>query len=137
MATKTEKQIERDFFKFVCDSELARSISGKVYRKGVRPPDSDKEDIVVKFLSGLDEQIQSGIVVLNIYVPDETIRGTGTKVEAFERVAELEEILLTFIEENDSNEYDLSKDGTPKSLEAEGIEQHFIQARIKFRRTTI
>ena len=91
----------------------------------------------MKFLSGIDEQIQSGIIVLNIYVPDTTIRSTGAKVEDIKRVEELEELALSFIEENDSTEYELSKDGTPKSLEAEGIEQHFIQVRIKYRRITI
>ena len=137
MATKTEKSIERDFYEFVSKSELAKSVSGEVYRNGMRPPESEKEDIVVKFLSGLDEQIQSGIVVLNIYVPDTTIRSTGAKVEDITRVGELQDLVLTFIENNDSTEYDLSKDGTPKSLPADGIEQHFIQARIKFRRITI
>lgn len=137
MATKTEKRIERDFFEFVSNSELAKNISGMVYRKGMRPVGSDKEDIVVKFLSGIDEQIQSGIIVLNIYVPDTTIRSTGAKVEDIKRVEELEELALSFIEENDSTEYELSKDGTPKSLETEGIEQHFIQVRIKYRRITI
>lgn len=137
MATKTEKRIERDFFEFVSNSELAKNISGMVYRKGMRPVGSDKEDIVVKFLSGIDEQIQSGIIVLNIYVPDTTIRSTGAKVEDIKRVEELEELALSFIEENDSTEYELSKDGTPKSLEAEGIEQHFIQVKIKYRRITI
>lgn len=137
MATKTEKRIERDFFEFVSNSELAKNISGMVYRKGMRPVGSDKEDIVVKFLSGIDEQIQSGIIVLNIYVPDTTIRSTGAKVEDIRRVEELEELAKSFIENNDSTEYDLSKDGTPKSLEAEGIEQHFISVRIKFKRVTI
>ena len=134
--TKTEKQIERDFFEFVSKSELAKAITGKVYRKGMRPTDSDKEDIVVKFLSGLDEQVQSGIVVINVYVPDRVIRKTGAKVEDIERIGELEELIISFVENNDSNEYDLSRDGTPKSLEAEGIEQHFIYARIKFKRIT-
>ena len=137
MATKTEKGIERDFYEFVSKSKLAESVSGKVYRKGMRPPESDKEDIVVKFLSGLDEQVQSGIVVLNVYVPDITIRCMGAKVEDHTRIGELQELVLAFIEENDSTEYDLSKDGTPKSLEAEDIDQHFIQASIKFRRITI
>lgn len=137
MATKTEKRIERDFYEFVTKSGLANAISGKVYRKGMRPPESDKEDIVVKFLSGLDEQVQSGIVVLNIYVPDISIRSRGAKVENIKRIDELEELAVSFIEENDSNEYDLEKDGTPKSLEAESIEQHFISVRIKFKRITI
>ena len=137
MATKTEKRIERDFYEFVTKSELAKAVSGKVYRKGMRPPESYKEDIVVKFLSGVDEQVQSGIVVLNIYVPDISVRSRGAKVENIKRIDELEELAVSFIEGNDSNEYDLEKDGTPKSLEAEGIEQHFISVRIKFKRITI
>ena len=134
--TKTEKQIERDFFEFVSKSELAKAITGKVYRKGMRPTDSDKVDIVVKFLSGLVEQVQSGLVVINVYVPNIVIRNTGAKVEDIERIGKLEELIISFVENNDSNEYDLSRDGTPKSLEADGIEQHFIYARIKFKRIT-
>ena len=137
MATKTEKRIERDFYEFVTKSELAKAISGKVYRKGMRPSESDKEDIVVKFLSGLDEQVQSGIVVLNIYVPNKTIRNRDAKAEDIKRIDELEELVISLIEGNDSNEYDLERDGTPKSLEVEGIEQHFISVRIKFKRITI
>ena len=116
MATKTEKRIERDFYEFVTRSELAKAVSGKVYRKGMRPPESDKEDI---------------------YVPDISVRSRGAKVENIKRIDELEELAVSFIEGNDSNEYDLEKDGTPKSLEAEGIEQHFISVRIKFKRITI
>ena len=96
MATKTEKRIERDFYEFVTKSELAKAVSGKVYRKGMRPPESDKEDIVVKFLSGVDEQVQSGIVVLNIYVPDISVRSRGAKVENIKRIDELEELAVSF-----------------------------------------
>ncbi len=58
---KTEKQVERDFFTFIRESELGRGIRGTVYRPEMRPADADTEDLVVKFLAGLDEQIQSGV----------------------------------------------------------------------------
>ena len=137
MSVKTEKQIERDFFEFVKKSALAGAISGTVYRKDMRPPNSEKEDIIVKFLAGLDRQIQSGIVVLNIYVPDKSVKALGRKAEDIKRIGQLQELLQSFIETNDSTEYDIESDVTPKTLEAEGIEQHFIYARIKFKRITV
>ena len=66
MIAKSEKQIERDFFSFVSQSVLGQGIRGKVYRPEMRPANAKTEDLIVKFLAGLDEQIQSGVVLLNI-----------------------------------------------------------------------
>lgn len=132
---KTEKQIERDFFNFIKSSDLATKITGKVYRNGMRPTGSDKEDIIVKFLAGLDLQIQSGVVVVNIYVPDISI--SGRNVENMSRVGELQESLLLFIRNNKNNEYLIETDVTPKTLEAEDVGQHFIYSRLKFKRLSL
>ena len=67
---KTETQIERDFYSFVKNSDLGKAIRGKVYRPEMRPTDATTEDLIVKFLAGLDEQVQTGVVIFNLYVPD-------------------------------------------------------------------
>lgn len=131
---KTEKQVERDFFTFIRESELGRGIRGTVYRPEMRPADADTEDLVVKFLAGLDEQIQSGVVIINIYVPDIPFGNDGRKVEDLTRVDELEKMIRQFVDDNDNTEYWMQTDGTPKSTKVENIEQHLIYARIKFNR---
>ena len=134
MIAKSEKQIERDFFSFVKQSVLGKSIKGKVYRPEMRPANAQTEDLIVKFLAGLDEQIQSGVVLLNIYVPDVPFGKDGRKVEDSPRVEALETLIQQFIEENDDTEYWMQTDTSPTSRKIEGIEQHLITARIKFNR---
>lgn len=135
MAIKTEQQIERDFYAFLTASELGAAIQGAIYRSEIRPRDAVTEDLVVKFLAGEDEQVQAGIVVLNLYVPDISYTD-GRKVADHARIAELQELILAFVNDNDDTEYWLSNDATPVTMAVEGIEQHFIYARIKFRRIT-
>ena len=67
---KTEMQIERDFYSFIKSSDLGKAIKGEVYRSEMRPANAKTEDLVIKFLAGLDGQIQTGVVIFNLYVPD-------------------------------------------------------------------
>lgn len=130
---KSEKNIERDLFAFVKESELAAAVNGDVYRLGTRPDNSTKEDIVVKFISGTDGQIQRGIIVLDVYVPDIKIT-SGKLVENMQRIEVLENLIYSFLQDCNTTEYLYSLDATPKSLEAEEIGQHFIYARIAYQR---
>ena len=136
MIAKSEKQIERDFFSFVKQSALGRSIKGKVYRPEMRPANAQTEDLIVKFLAGLDEQIQSGVVLLNIYVPDIAYQD-GRKVIDHKRIGELQELVNEFVNSNENTEYWMQTDTTPTTMKNEEIEQHFIYVRIKFNRITV
>ena len=66
MAVKTEIEVERDFYSFIRNGSLGNAIRGEVYRPDMRPSNAKTEDLIVKFLAGLDEQIQTGVVILNI-----------------------------------------------------------------------
>lgn len=132
---KTEKQIEKDVFRIIRDSELKAVIGGAVYRDGMRPKDANTEDIVVKFLTGLDGQEQSGIVLVHIYVPNiKSPSGDGELVPNITRIDLLEEKANSLLSSLEDTEYLLEKDETPRSYPAEGIEQYFINVRIKYRR---
>lgn len=135
MATKTEQQIERDFYSFVNKSTLGKAIKGKVYRDEMRPTDAKTEDLIVKFYTGLDGQVQTGTVILDIYVPDITNKD-GRKVKNSPRIAELQVLILDFIENNDNTEYLMETELSPYTIKSEEIEQHEIKVRIKFNRTT-
>lgn len=132
---KTEMQVERDFYAFVKNSKLGKTIRGTVYRSDMRPADAKTEDLIVKFLAGLDEQVQSGVVIFNLYVPD-IPHDDGRKVPNKKRIGELQELILAFVETAGGTEYWLQTDTTPTTMKNEEIEQHFIYARIKFNRIT-
>ena len=133
---KTAKQIEKDVFRIMRDSELKNVIGGKFYRAGMRPKNAKTEDVVVKFLTGIDEQEQSGVVLVHVYVPNIQASNDGELVENITRVDELEELLNTTVANLEDGEYLFEKDGTPNSFPVEGIEQHFINLRLKYRRKT-
>lgn len=89
---KTSKQIQGDVYRLLKDSVLATQISGGVYRSGNRPRDSKKEDAVVIFTSGLPDEIQTGVVTVNIFVPDIDPNDDGVLLEDSERTEELERL---------------------------------------------
>ena len=136
MAVKTEQQIERDFYSFIKGSNLGSAIKGNIYRSEMRPNDAKTEDLVVKYLAGIDEQIQSGVVILNIYVPDIAYQD-GRKVIDHKRIGELQELVNEFVNSNENTEYWMQTDTTPTTMKNEDIEQHFIYVRIKFNRITV
>lgn len=131
---KTANDIERDFYQFVKNSELGNAIRGEVLRDGMREDNAKSEDLVVKFLAGLDEQVQTGIVLIHIYVPNKTNRNRNVRDTA--RIGELERLIRNFVDTADSVEYWLETDTTPKSIEVENINQWLVIARIKFKRLT-
>ena len=132
---KTEKQIEKDVFRIIRDSELKAVIGGVVYRDGMRPKNATTEDIVVKFLTGIDGQEQSGVVLVHIYVPNiKSPSGDGELVPNITRIDLLEEKANSLLSSLEDTEYLFEKDGTPRSYPAEGIDQQFINVRIKYRR---
>ena len=130
---KTEIEIERDFYTLVKRSKLGSAIRGTLYRSEMRPANANSEDLIVKFLAGTDEQIQSGTVILNLYVPDVDFQD-GRKVADKERIGELQRHIADFVAECDSDEYLIQADGTPYSTYNPDIEQHLIVSRIKFKR---
>lgn len=87
---KTAKQVQTDIIALLRGSELATEISGEVYRNGLRPRDSRLEDAVVIFTTGLPDEIETGVVTVNIYVPDIDPYENGVLVEDGERTETLE-----------------------------------------------
>lgn len=95
---KTGHEIEGDIMGFIKGLPLSSAIGGSVYRSGVRPRGSETEDLVVIFTTGDGAQFQSGVVTLNIYVPDIYPYGKGTPVENIARTETLERAVVDSIE---------------------------------------
>ena len=66
---KTDIDIKDDIYQFIKGSRLARAISGKV-DKTSRPSGSVKEDIIISIDENMNDNIQSALVSVNIYVSD-------------------------------------------------------------------
>lgn len=135
-AAKTEMQIERDFFLLVKHSTLGQSIKGTVYRSEMRPADAATEDLIVKFYTGVDGQVQTGTIILDLYVPDVPYGNSGRKVSDKQRIGELQELIQSFVNDNEDTEYLMETEISPYTIEVEDIEQHCIKSRIKFNRLT-
>ena len=95
---RTGKQIQGDVYAMLRDSDLARGLSGGVYRSGQRPRDSRLEDAVVVFTAGTPTQIQAGVVTVNVFYGDTERDADGVMYEDGARGAELESMAQRWVE---------------------------------------
>lgn len=135
MSRKTGGQIESDLFTIINNSALAGAIAGTIYRSGTRPLNAKTEDAVVSFMSGQDDQISTGILNLNIYVPD-IDNGTGILVKDTARTRTLEIMANQVIQGQIAGEYRFRLDSIIQTYQAEETGQHFVNVRIKFELAT-
>lgn len=131
---KTAKQIQGDVYRFLKHSTLAKQISGEVYRNGMRPRDSEKEDAVVTFTAGLPDQIQTGVVTINIYVPDIDCDDNGTWVEDGARTEELEILAQKWVDSLTAakSNYKFKLYQTIYTEAEPVINQHFTVVKLKY-----
>lgn len=133
---KSGLDIEQDVFDVVSAS-LKSIIKGKTYRDGMRPVDAQTEDCVVAFLTGVDGQRQSGIVNVNIYVPNISVKCYSKKVKNIGRLNTLAHAVRDAFAKAETPEYELTTDSTPRTYEVSDIEQYFINFRISYKRISV
>lgn len=134
---KTGKQIEADLFHFIKNSSLAKMIRGSVYRNGMRPVKSVREDAIVTFITGIDGQFQNGKVNVNIYVPD-IDNGSEVFVEDISRTTEIEVEAFRVIREelNPHPKYLFSLFQIIQTFKVDGTNQHMVNVPIEFKLKT-
>ena len=133
---KTASQIEADIYKYFKD-KINPLINGQTYRNGVRPLNSQKEDCVISFLTGLDGQYQTGVININIFVP--LVKNNDNQYRKdFVRCDAIEQDLMPIIEnaKTDLRNYRLQLHQMIQTFEETDIKQFFINAKIKFRYNT-
>lgn len=127
---KTAEEVESDIYTAV-SKYLKGRINGETYRRGARPTNrGDKEDAVVSFLSGLDGQVQTGVVVVNVYVPNER-RGDSYSVKNVARSMAVSRTLLNMLKEMRISGYDLRTERTVQTEEDNGVTR--VTLRIKYK----
>lgn len=130
-------EIEADVFRIVRESGLKEAIKGVIYRDDMRPKNAKTEDAVVKFLTGTDGQVQQGYVLVHVYVPDvPSVCGDGESVKDIVRIKALQSAVNDALSDLDNDEYLFEITDTPKTYEAEGVRQHFINVRLYYKRVT-
>lgn len=131
---KTGKQVQGDIYRFFKGSTLYTMISGDVYRNGYRPRDSKLEDAIVIFTAGLPDQIQTGVVTVNIYVPDIDPYDNGVLVEDGQRTEELESLAQAWVDSLSAavSCYKFRLLQTIYTEEEAEINQHFIVVKLAY-----
>lgn len=131
---KTGKQVQGDIYGFLKGSTLCSMISGDVYREGYRPRDSRLEDAVVIFTAGLPGQIQTGVVTVNIFVPDIDPYENGVLVEDGVRTEELEHLAQEWVDSLTAavSCYKFRLMQTIHTAEEAEISQHFVVVKLAY-----
>lgn len=127
---KNEMEIKDDVFHFLKGSDLVANVSGKL-SKTERLEDSDKEDVVISFLTpNPNLQLQEVYLNVNVYVAD-VKRGNHYE----ENTIRLRE-LMTLCDETfklaKEEKYFLKLD-TQKSYKVPGKNEHFINNKILYK----
>ena len=131
--TKTGKEIQGDVLELLKSGSLASAINGGVYRSGYRPRDSRLEDAVVIFTAGLADQIQTGVITVNVYFPDIELNGVwvedGVRGQQLERAAQDWVNSLTCGVSN----YRFGLQASITTEPAQEIQQHFVVIMLRYR----
>lgn len=132
--TRTAKQIQGDIYNLLKTSIIADEISGGVYRSGYRPRDSQAEDAVVIFTSGLTNQIQTGVITVHVYIPDIDPYDNGVMVENGARAETLETLAQQWVDGLTTavSSYRFRLQQTICTEAAEEINQHYIVIALKY-----
>lgn len=88
----TGSRVQGDVIRLLRGGALAALARGGIYRAGMRPADSEAEDIVVAFTAGQPGEIERGAVTVDVFVPDVAagqgrVARDGARCEALEAAA--------------------------------------------------
>ena len=132
--TLTKHDVLSYFYNLLRYSTVATEVSGDVYYASQRPRDSRLEDITGGFVSGLTNQIQTGVVAVCIYVPDIDPYANGVMVENSERTAHIERVCQDWFDSipNHGSDFVLRLQGAIDTLADEPTNHHFVSMMIHY-----
>ncbi|WP_416995984.1 hypothetical protein [Alistipes putredinis] len=132
---KTSRQVQGDIYRLLRSSDMFPQLSGEVYRQGMRPRDSRLEDAVVIFTTGLaDGDIETGVVTVNIFVPDIDPYSNGVFVEDGVRTEQVERMAQDWADSLtcDKSCYKFRLQQTIYTEEEADIRQHFVVVKLAY-----
>ena len=130
--TKTALQIKKSILDLLYQSDLGSSINGVICYNGLRPKDSTKEDIVLSFTAGQTDQIQTGILTINIYTLD--LEYNGSYYQNVQRCEEIEALAQSFVDNvRLSDGFYIELNQTIDTMADEELHQHFTVVKLKYK----
>lgn len=131
---KTTLDQDNILYTLLATSSLESEISGMII-KGGEITDFSKENVVIKSIvvdGGQD--IQKGFANVNIHVPDIeiSIAGKPTKQPNNARLKELTDLATEVLQEYFNTDYNLYIDSISVFKDLDGIDNHFINFKIRF-----
>lgn len=132
---KTWSEVEQDFYNAISQTDLGHEINGNVYKYGIRPKSSKKEDVIIKISSLNAKQLQEGTVAIMVFLQPLKKHSDGWVVPNKKRIADIESLVNKLPEEiipllPKYNGLSLF-DGVGNFYESE-TEEFFVSAKIKF-----
>jgi hypothetical protein len=131
---KTGIQIQTDIINLLQGSTLATAAAGGIYHAMCRPANSTAEDITVAFAEGTVGDIQTGTIIVNIYIPCIAGNTAGTWQQNINRCAELETAAALWTESftTQKSGYNLALQQTISTQAIPDIQQHTIVVKLKY-----
>ena len=126
---KTPVKLIQDIFSLLDVPAVKSSISGGVY-PGKRPDGSRKEDVVVNCLPVTGDQLQRGIVNVNIHVPNLEITISGHPDNSqpdLKRIEEIYQVVEPIIENGIKDNTDVS---IQQAILIEEGNEHYLNIRL-------
>lgn len=134
-ASLTSRQVQGEVYRLLRLSPMAGALSGGVYRAGLRPRDSRREDAVVVFTTGLTGEVETGVVTINVYVPDIDPRADGVWVEDVRRTEQVERMAAEWaasLTAATTGNYLFRLSGAIETHEEAETRQHFVTVRLRY-----
>lgn len=135
MAARTSIQVQGDFYGMLRGSDLAKGLSGEVYRDGLRPRGSRLEDVVVVFTAGTVGEVESGVVTINVFCPDIDPFANGVTVADWGRLDEIEAAAAQWVDTLTASrsDYLIRLKETIHTAADEETHQHFVVVKLSYR----
>lgn len=135
--SRTGPEVEKDVFDIIAASSLKNKVNGVVCMEDERPKDSDLEDIVVKFVSGIPGVIETGSVAVLIYVKDIDLYGDGTLRQNKPRLKTLSQEAASWVKDISKRSvetgYKFRLLFSINTQEATDIHQHYLSIRLHYK----
>lgn len=131
---KTGEEVECDVIAMLRESGIVASINGGVYHAGDRPKDSRKEDVTVAFVAGIPGEIQTGTILVSVYVPDLDHFSRGAYGKDGTRCNELARLLDSWADTLtcDRSSYRFRRENAVVTEPEPSIRQHFVVLRLGY-----
>lgn len=131
---KTSGDIKLFFYNLLKESTLKNEVNGGLYYYGIRPRDSRLEDIIIGYTTSTAEQVQEGVVTINVHVPDIDTFANGQFVENVQRCNELQQIAQAWVDSITSRtDYRITLSEPIDTVYDENKQEHVVSIRIYFK----